>query len=644
MRFWLITFLLLVAHGVLGQSNVKLLSDLYPSRWLRMVSLSDTSIALCLEDSNRFIRLNACGVPVQSMELSDDRLFTVGTTAFAADGQGGMVWVGHRQNLSGGFPLVFLHVSASGSILAMKQYRLPNGNFYPYSVVKAADNQFFVFGNASPVLGNPYRFILKLNQNGEILAQHFGEGGGIWGGARVLQDGGLITRAGAVFYRYDAQLNSLWGFSLPIGGDVYEPPVQVKGGFMVPQFQDGSYGHYLISDDGILLPGRSARIDSVGGWPFHFSDHRGGWFSIIERSFPEGTRPVLIHWDSLGRMQQPLALDLPNDAGNWLVSSGFKHEKKEQIHLAGILQKEGRSQVWTVVVKEGSSMSCWRPVSLKVDTLPDWGLIAVFLPDRPTFSISTTNFPYRFVPKERRLPTLVCGNFLQKSLELGADTTTCGPFSISLKNTKSELFTSYRWSTGSTNPSILVSDTGKYVLQAFEGCEQRWWQDSIRIQNLPLPTQPSDSFLLCRQEEIFLPASPGGWTGTWENGAPALAERQVLKEGNYVLSLEARSCKTTWNFRVDECELAEFPNLISPNDDGRNDDFRPTRIRKHDSGKLEIWNRWGKKIDEVNHFPQKTWSPPKGLSTGLYFWTFSTQLATGQPKQYSGWLQLSSEP
>lgn len=641
MRFRILAILIFIAQRAESQSFIRLLDDVYPSRWIRTIPLSDTSIGLCLEDSMRFIRLNTCGVPMKSQEFRDDRLFTVGTTAFTPDGYGGMVWVGHRQNLNGIFPLIFLHLKADGTAQTMNQLSLPSGNFYPYSVLNAGNNQFFIFGNASPLVGDIFRFILKVDGNGQVLAQHFGEGGGTWGGASLLLDGGLITRAGSVVYRYDAELNSLWGFNLPIGGDIYEPPVQVKGGFILPRAGDGKYGHFLLNENGGIVSGRSVSIDSVEGWPTSFSDSLGGCFTLLERNFPEGRRPVLLHWDSSGQLQTLLYLDQPANSGQWLAADGFFRARQKEIRFTGLNQQEGRNQVWIGNLKTDSPVSCWKPTSLKVDTLEQWNLISVFLPDRPTFSIASAPFDYRLFPRETSVPAFVCGSIRSRSLDLGPDTTTCGTFSIKLKNRSQDSFSRFRWSNGSVSSTLSISDTGTFWIQALDACEQVWWKDSVRIQNRALPENPVATTLpLCEQSQVFLPASPESWSGIWDDQSAANQPRSISVGGMYRMELQSGTCQTRWEFVVDECEKADFPNFLSQNGDGLNETFMPLHYRRHKPGVLKIWNRWGKEVGEVSDFPNRHWKPTTELSSGLYFWTLQTENFSGESRSFSGWIEL----
>ena len=85
--------------------------------------------------------------------------------------------------------------------------------------------------------------------------------------------------------------------------------------------------------------------------------------------------------------------------------------------------------------------------------------------------------------------------------------------------------------------------------------------------------------------------------------------------------------------RPNTCEVF-IPNIISSNQDGKNDTFQPQNLT---SGKwsLQVFNRWGKKIFETEDY-QNTW-PENNVTAGTYFYKLQ-HLETGQ--KYKGWLEV----
>jgi len=64
----------------------------------------------------------------------------------------------------------------------------------------------------------------------------------------------------------------------------------------------------------------------------------------------------------------------------------------------------------------------------------------------------------------------------------------------------------------------------------------------------------------------------------------------------------------------------EIPNVITPNGDGLNDVFEIKNAKKLDQATLIIFNRWGKKVFEADHY-QNDWNG-ENCSDGVYYYIF----------------------
>ncbi|MBF9222389.1 DUF7948 domain-containing protein [Hymenobacter ruricola] len=75
------------------------------------------------------------------------------------------------------------------------------------------------------------------------------------------------------------------------------------------------------------------------------------------------------------------------------------------------------------------------------------------------------------------------------------------------------------------------------------------------------------------------------------------------------------------------------PNIITPNNDGQNDDFRPPVPAE--GAALQIFDRWGRKVFEQNNYTTG-WGPGAGVAPGVYF--YQLRDAAGQTRK--GWLEV----
>ena len=100
----------------------------------------------------------------------------------------------------------------------------------------------------------------------------------------------------------------------------------------------------------------------------------------------------------------------------------------------------------------------------------------------------------------------------------------------------------------------------------------------------------------------------------------------------------------------DNCELIEFPNIITPNGDFKNDYFRPLPTpRNVQSLVFEVYNRWGKLVYKSTDDVDVNWDG-RGfggeiLNMGIYYYsatvTFYKLNPEDQEQVFKGWVLLS---
>lgn len=177
------------------------------------------------------------------------------------------------------------------------------------------------------------------------------------------------------------------------------------------------------------------------------------------------------------------------------------------------------------------------------------------------------------------------------------------------------------------------SSSGTYLdtLVASNGC------DSIRRINLLVlpklaPFLGNDT-ILCTADSLDL--YPGIFnTYSWQDGS-TLSHYIVRQPGFYSVTV-SDSCgfaQSTILVKGNTCD-AYFPNAFTPNNDGKNDQFKVLNARNIKDYYMVVYNRWGEKVFETNDF-KKGWNGNyKGQlqETGLYVWLCEYNKSTNPTK------------
>jgi gliding motility-associated-like protein/uncharacterized repeat protein (TIGR01451 family) len=80
-----------------------------------------------------------------------------------------------------------------------------------------------------------------------------------------------------------------------------------------------------------------------------------------------------------------------------------------------------------------------------------------------------------------------------------------------------------------------------------------------------------------------------------------------------------------------------IPNVITPNGDGKNDEFKIIDVSRYPNSSLFIYNRWGNMVYQTKNYANN-WNG-SGLSEGTYYYILKLRTSTGE-KIYKGWIEL----
>lgn len=141
---------------------------------------------------------------------------------------------------------------------------------------------------------------------------------------------------------------------------------------------------------------------------------------------------------------------------------------------------------------------------------------------------------------------------------------------------------------------------------------------------------------LCQGKSLILDATVSDATYLWQDNSTGPIFN-INQEGIYWVETTLNTCnrRDSIIIQTEDCSvILEFPNIITPNNDGLNDLFSPTITKGILSMNTTIYNRWGKKIFETNN-PLVEWKG-QSISDGTYFWIVSYLDRNGIKKNLKG--------
>ncbi len=189
----------------------------------------------------------------------------------------------------------------------------------------------------------------------------------------------------------------------------------------------------------------------------------------------------------------------------------------------------------------------------------------------------------------------------QPTVNLGNDTVICTPNSLVLNATN--LLSTYTWQDGSTNATFNITTAGTYsvIVTNALGCTNA---DAINVGVSSLATfNLGRDTVLCPSQSITLNSGLSVMPGLnllWQDGSTSPNYVATIP-GTYFLDA-TNYCGT---FR-DELIIGNgvckvyVPNAFTPNNDGRNDLFRPLGTELITKIDVKVFSRWGQMVFATN--------------------------------------------
>jgi gliding motility-associated-like protein len=199
--------------------------------------------------------------------------------------------------------------------------------------------------------------------------------------------------------------------------------------------------------------------------------------------------------------------------------------------------------------------------------------------------------------------------------------------------------TSFDWIPGGLSGSPVVvtpaTSTVYSVTGTASGCTATATVD-ITINPMPVVTiTTADELPVCVGNSVTLQAS-GASSYTWASPPANTSSVVVTPLDNDTITVygESQNCWDTASFAIPViiCDLT-IPNIITPNNDSKNDYFFVDGIENFAVNNVKIFNRWGKLIYEKDGY-KNDWDG-EGCADATYYYVISVKTNTTE-KEFSG--------
>ncbi|AFM03996.1 hypothetical protein Fleli_1577 [Bernardetia litoralis DSM 6794] len=197
------------------------------------------------------------------------------------------------------------------------------------------------------------------------------------------------------------------------------------------------------------------------------------------------------------------------------------------------------------------------------------------------------------------------------NINLGEDKILCRDENILLDATNENDNLTYLWNTGSTESQITVTEAGTYIVKASNLCTSK--SDTIKINYIE---ELNTSIKLTQKdcgEAILNVNLKENETIKWNDGSIE-SEFIPTKSGVYEAQVTNDCESKIYSIEVKIINFdEEFPNVITPNDDGFNDAY----VLPFEGAQIFVYDRWEKLVYRNDNY-QNDWSP-KNLTGGAYY-------------------------
>jgi gliding motility-associated-like protein len=208
------------------------------------------------------------------------------------------------------------------------------------------------------------------------------------------------------------------------------------------------------------------------------------------------------------------------------------------------------------------------------------------------------------------------------------------------------IYVSYRWQDNSTQPELPINLAGKYYATVNDLCN-RTFSDTIIVSYFKSITNflPADT-IICSYDLLMLKPEEKFSTYLWSNQStapfimadqPGLYWLQAKDKNNCSVSdsvvIQTKTCPPKGIY---------VPNAFSPNNNGRNDIFKPVIYGVIRNYRFSVFNRYGQMVFNSSN-PKQGWNGTINgnmPNAGVYVWYCKFELEGQKPRTEKGTVVL----
>ncbi len=506
-------------------------------------------------------------------------------------------------------------INDSGFILWSKTYQDFFHSQYSYTIHEDLAGNIFLFSNLSHP-SSIYNMLCKINSNGNLLWAKLYDHGYIWGGSISTSDGGTLLRTGAIFIKTDKDGNVQWTAEGGAIGYYYYAPIEVEDGYIFTNIDGGTPYFLKINLSGKMLTSKT-KTSSYSGFVSRLHKKHNGNLAAVFNSVINGkTYPTIVEMDKDLNLIYQGTINFPNE--NSAAVYDFCFDKKDEAILAGNING---AEIFFAKLDDLLKTTCDTNLA-NMEITPATSVEQFPVTNTLSHTLQEIDHNFNVTIIQDEVKTICT---VPLTMDLGNDITFCKSTDVILRNNLFGVFDEYLWSNGATTPYIIVNSPGTYWLKATNNCEDSVLFDSVTLNvDSITPFDLGDDRYECENTQSILKAlTCNDCMYTWNTGSHS-DSIIVNEKGSYWLKVENRNtCFEIDSINIDflKCDCSFYlPNAFTPNEDGKNDEFKPEYYCDVQDYELKIFDKWSKIIFSTNNI-NEGWDgsfPNESVQEGVY--------------------------